>query len=299
MNKISVVINAYNEERNIQKAISSVKWADEIVVCDAQSQDKTVEIAKKLGARVVAHKYTGYVEPARNFAISQASNEWILILDADEEIPPTLAAEIRNMLNRASIADFIRIPRKNIIFGNWMKASMWWPDYNVRLFKKGAVIWSEKIHVQPQTTGSTGIDLPADENLAIIHNNYQGIEQYLARLNRYTTIEADQLFKDGYKFSWNDLIKKPVDEFLSRFFANKGYLDGLHGLSLSVLQAFSFFIVYLKVWEKTKFSLQQFSLKEVEVEKKKAGYSINYWFLQTKLSKNPIKNILEKVKNKL
>ena len=291
--KISVVINTLNEEKNITRAIKSISWADEILVCDMHSDDRTVEIAKKLGAKVVYHKKTSYVEPARNFVISKASGDWILILDPDEEVPETLSERFKQIAKTTKQIDYISIPRKNIIFNKWMKASMWWPDYQIRFFRKGKVEWSDKIHRPPKTWGE-GLVLEEQARWAIIHYNYQTIDQFLNRMNRYTTIEAKDLKNSGYKFRWSDLIQKPLSEFLSRFFANKGYHDGLHGLALSLLQAFSLLVVYLKVWEASGFNEQSLNLDEVEEEKRKSAYEINYWLKQVNQSGNPFKKFLSK-----
>lgn len=292
INKISVVINTLDEEKNITKAIKSVKWADEILVCDMHSEDKTLEIAKNLGAKIVFHKKLNYVEPARNFAISKASNNWILIIDPDEEIPQTLGSRLIQIASKMKEVDYVRIPRKNMIFNQFMKASMWWPDYNIRFFKKGKVKWSNNIHRPPKVTGA-GLDLPAEEELAIIHHNYQTISQFISRMNRYTDVEVDQLIKNNYKFKWTDLIQKPLSEFLSRFFASYGYQDGLHGLALSLLQAFSFLIVYLKVWENSSFKEDELKLNDIEIEKERAGYQINYWMKEVK-GKSFVKRFLTK-----
>lgn len=281
LKKISVVINTLNEEENIQRALKSVDWVDEIIVCDMYSTDKTVNIAKERGARIVYFRNTHYVEPARNFAICKAKNDWVLVLDADEEITLSLKEKIIQLLSNNLTSEYIEIPRKNIIFNKWMKASMWWPDYQVRLFKKGSVIWQDKIHSRPLLKGS-GLRLGAEEGFAIVHHNYQTISQFIERMNRYTTIEAKRLTDEGYKFNWKDLIEKPLNEFLSRFFANKGYLDGLHGLSLSFLQSFSFLVVYLKLWELSRFKESDINLTELEEEKNKNGEVIKYWFGQTK-----------------
>ncbi|MBI3103908.1 glycosyltransferase family 2 protein [Candidatus Daviesbacteria bacterium] len=292
MVKISVVINTLNEEKNIQRAIGSVGWADEIVVCDMDSEDQTREIAEKSGAKVFLCKRQGFVEPARNFAISKATGNWILILDADEEIPESLAKRLKELVSKQITSDYIEIPRKNIIFSRWMSASGWWPDYQIRFFKKGAVVWNSKIHSKPKFKGM-GLKLPAEEKLAIVHHNYQTIWQFIERMNRYTTIEAEQLLKDGYQFKWTDLFQKPLDEFLSRFFANKGYQDSLHGFALSLLQAFAFFTTYLKVWQFQGFQENKITLSEVEQEKKKGGYAIDYWMKQVKKSTNPFKGFFK------
>lgn len=294
--KISVVINTLNEEKYIARALNSVKWADEVVVCDMYSEDKTAEIAKKMGAKVILHSQKNYVELARNFDISQASNDWVLILDPDEGIPGNLAGKIQEIvgLNKCS---FVEIPRKNIIFGKWMKNSMWWPDYNIRLFKKGSVTWGEEIHRPPKTEGQ-GLCLSAEENLAIVHHHYENISQFIRRMDRYTSVQSEELLKNEYKFNWVDVIQKPVGEFLSRYFANRGFEDGLHGLSLSLLQAFSFLVMYLKVWEAEKFKERHLSSKEMVAESKKAGQEINYWFKYGNLSNNSVIRVLQKVKNK-
>lgn len=263
MTKLSVVINTLNEEENISKAISSVKKiADEIVVVDMESSDNTVSIAKKLGAKVYSHKKTGYVEPARNFGISKANGEWVFILDADETVGSELGVKIKKMIDEAN-ADYYRVPRKNIIFGKWINHSRWWPDMNIRLFKKGKVVWSEEIHKVPVTTGK-GADLPEDEAWAITHNNYESIDAYLERMIRYTKIQSREYIKNGYKFEWMDLIKKPFGEFLSRYFAGEGYKDGLHGLVLASLQSLSELVLYVRLWQEYKFEQKNLSTKEIK-----------------------------------
>jgi len=296
-NKISVVLNTFNEEENIGRALESVKWVDEIIVCDMFSSDKTAQIARKMGAKVVLHKAQKYVELVRNFNISQASNEWVLILDPDEEISESLAKKLQEVVEIEDIS-YIEIPRKNIIFGKWMENSMWWPDYNIRLFKKGSVIWNEEIHRPPKTEGQ-GFQLDPIAELALIHHHYVTISQFISRMDRYTTAQAKELVKSGYKLNWKDLIEKPVEEFLSRYFANKGFEDGLHGLTLSLLQAFSFLVMYLKIWEDENFKEQNLEFKEIVVEGKKVGKDFNYWFRYANLSKNPVIRIFQKAKNKL
>lgn len=295
MAKISVVINTRNEEKNLERAIGSVRQlADEIVVCDMHSTDKTQEIAKKLGAKVFLHEPTGYVEPARNFALSKATGDWILVLDADEQIPTTLAEKLKKLTMKPE-ADFYRIPRLNFIFGNAVKHSRWWPDYNIRFFKKGAVKWSEIIHSVPETHGS-GQDLHPSEELAIVHHHYDSLSQYLERMQRYTDIQARFLMKDGYKFTWDDLVRKPVAEFLSRFFAGEGYKDGVHGLVLAILQAFSEALVLIKVWEAERFRVIDVPTEKLGSEFLKAGKDTSYWLDKSGVRK---KNIFAKIISKL
>ncbi len=298
MLRISVVINSLNQEKDIERAIKSVKWANEIIVCDMQSTDNTASSAKKLGAKVFNTKRLEYVEPARNLAISKATSEWVLVIDPDEEISESLKDKLEQIVSESAEIDYVRIPRQNIIFGKWMKASMWWPDYNIRFFKKGKIEWMDKIHSSPKVTGK-GLDLDAVEKFAIIHHHYLSISQFLDRMLRYTKVQADELKAEGYKFNWQDLIKKPLNEFLGRFFANRGFEDGLHGLVLALLQAFSFMIVYLRLWEMEGFNTQQLDLKEVKQMAKQSGSDLNYWFKYGNLSNNYVKRFLQKVRNKI
>src|SRR3989339_511990 len=179
------------------------------------------------------HKKLTFVEPARNFAVSKAKNEWIILLDPDEELPESLKLFLKKEIKDPQ-ADYYRIPRKNIIFGKWMKHTGWWPDMNIRFFKKDHVSWNNVIHGVPMTQGR-GYDLPEKEEYAIKHKAYTSMEEYVNRMNRYTSVQARELNRKGVEFNHIMLIAKPVSEFLRRYFAEGGYKDGLHGLSLSLL----------------------------------------------------------------
>lgn len=293
---ISVVINTLNESDNLERALKSVYWANEVVVCDMGSNDNTRGKAKKLGAKVYIHKRLDFVEPARDFAISKATGDWILVLDPDEEIPEKLGQRLQQIESTMTEIDFVRLPRKNFIFNKWMQASGWWPDYNIRFFRKGKIKWSDKIHRPPQTLG-LGIDLEPKEEWAIVHHHYNDVFEYLEKMIRYTKIQSEELYDSGYRFDWEDLIKKPLSEFLGRFFVSKGYQDGVHGLVLSLLQAFSFLVLYIRVWEKEKNKPGEISLKELKDLVDRSGQEIKYWLKSGSLSKNPFKRILEKIKN--
>lgn len=276
MAKLSVVINAQNSEKDLGRCLSSVKnLADEIVVIDQGSVDKTAGIAKEFGAKIYKHEPVKYVELTRNFAISKATGDWILILDPDEEVGKELAAEIKKII-KENKADYFRIPRKNIIFGKWIAHTLWWPDYQTRLFKRGKVSWSEVIHSVPLVVDK-GADIAPQENLAIIHHNYNSVEEYLEKLNRYTSVQAEILVKDSYSFSWKDLIGEPFKEFIARYFTGEGYKDGIHGLTLSFLQAFSELIVYIKVWQANKFEDNKVEMPLVIKEMRNKEKELHYW----------------------
>lgn len=276
MEKITALVTAISgEEKYLSNCLSSAGgFAHEIVIIDMSGGSEISSIAKKYKAKIYKHEFVNYVEPVRNFGISKVTGDWILILDPDEEIGSGLKDKLNEII-KSNSADYIRIPRKNIVFGKWLQHSRWFPDYNIRFFKKGHVVWSEIIHGVPTTEGR-GMDLEADKKYAIKHNHYSSIEEYLLRLNRYTSVQASMKAKD-YKFFWPDLIHKPVGEFLSRFFAGNGYKDGVHGLALSLLQAFSELVLYLKIWEIQKFEKQKLTLKEVVSEIEKSQSEINFW----------------------
>ena len=261
MNKLSVVINTKNAAKTLAQTLESVKdWAEEIVVVDMKSTDETVQIARKFGAKVYEHQDVGYVEPARNFATGKAKGDWILILDADEEVGTQLKKAIQKIIDQdakedevearlgligvLSGADAYYLARKNMIFGKWIEHTLWWPDYQLRLFKKSVVDWPDEIHAVPVTKGEVR-QLPAKEELAILHHNYATVSEFVERMNRYTGIQAET-FKNLKSEARNqkqilnpksEILNAFFNEFLTRYFAGQGYQDGLHGLSLSLLQA--------------------------------------------------------------
>lgn len=292
---ISVVINTLNEEKYLEQAITSVSgFADEVVVVDMESDDGSVRLAKKLGATVYNHKREDYVELARNFGISKAKGNWILILDPDESVTPNLTRNLSELIDEGKY-DFIRIPRKNIIFGKWVKYSRWWPDYNIRFFRKGSVSWSEIIHSVPETHG-VGFDLDPIEENALVHMHYDSINNFISRLNRYTSAQAKEVIAKGHKFGWNDLLTKPSGEFLSRYFHGKGFKDGTHGMALALLQAFSELVVYLKVWEIGKFEQQNIPLSKSIDAMKNIERDFHYWQADTLDKQNP--SYIQKIKRK-
>lgn len=298
---ISAVINTRNEEKNLEDCLKSLQFADEIIVVDMESADETKTIAKKYTDKVFDTKMVGFVEPARNFATSKAVGDWILIIDADERIPKTLAKRLIE-ITQENDADFVRIPRKNIIFGQWTQHSRWWPDYNIRFFKKGSVEWQNEIHSIPITTG-IGVNLDSEEAFAIEHFHYNTIDEYFERALRYSTQQSKELIGSGYKFDAIDLISKPLGEFMSRFFAGDGYKDGLHGLILAFLQMFSVMLIYLKVWQHEGHESKKAGSftpiwQKIFLEKFK---ELRYWYLTVLIQSEPqkAKRFLLKLNRKL
>lgn len=283
--KLSVVINTKNAATTLENTLKSVKFADEIVIVDMKSDDETVDIAGKYTDKIFAHKDVGYVEPARNFAIKKATGDWILIVDADEEVPQELKKAIKGIIAASkageATADCYYIPRKNLIFGKAIEKTGWWPDYVLRLFKKGYVSWSDEIHSVPITRGEVK-ELPEVSEIALVHHNYQHVEQYLDRLNRYTTIQSEELItdleKDQEEIDGPFITQKFYSEFLSRFFAHRGVNDGTHGLALSLLQGLSEATVAIKAWERSGFPESNREQEEKTVQElSQFGRELAYW----------------------
>lgn len=282
--ELTAVILTKNEEKNLPRCLDSVAWADEIILVDDESTDKTVKIAKKAGVTVYERQLDDFCSQ-RNFALTKVKTPWVLFIDADEEVTPDLAEEIKQAV-KSNDFDGYRFPRKNIIFGKWIEHSGWYPDGQLHLFKKNKGKYVEKVHEQVVTDGKVG-----ELSKVLVHNNYQSIDQYLEKMFRYTTLEAENQLANGYEFVWPDLIKKPLSEFLRRFFAEEGFRDGVHGLALSLLQAFSELVVYLKIWEKEGFKPQE--TKEVFEELEKGTEEISCWLKEQE--KNPLKKVLRKL----
>jgi len=278
MGKISVIISVVKEDiKDLPRALSSIKkFASEIVIIDMTGSEEIVDVVKKYNAKRFKHKLVAYVEIVRNFGISKTSGKWVLVVDPDEEIPHELSEKLVSISCGNSAFDYYRLPRKNIIFGKWIKHSRWWPDYNIRFFKKDSVSWNEEIHSVPSTEGE-GCDLEPFERNAIVHYHYKTIEQYIHRMNRYTSAQSRGLVKNGYKFDWKDLIKKPSAEFISRFFQSEAYKDGIHGFALAFLQAFSEFVVYLKIWQNSEFSEIDMNIEKFIKVTKEVESELNYW----------------------
>ena len=297
---ISAVISAFNEEGKIEDCLKSLKgFVDEIIFIDNSSSDKTVQIAKKYTDSVfIVPNDPVMLNRNKNLGFTKAKGQWVISIDADERVTPELAREIRKAIPNASYEAF-ELPRKNIIFGKWIQHSIWWPDYNVRLFKKGFGKFPLKhVHEKLGVQGRTGrLSNP------LIHYNYQTVSQFIKKLdNTYTESEAENFIISGKNINWYDAIRWPVGDFVKTFFLESGYKDGFHGLILSELQAFYSFIFFAKVWEKKeKFKDLTPSgfLQETEKELKRSAKEIKYWVLTAKMENSQAKKVYFKIKRRL
>lgn len=245
---ISLALVSFNEAEKLERCLSSVKdFADEIVVVNLGSKDDTKKVCERFGAKLFDHKHVLFVEKVRDFSISKTTNEWILVLDPDEQITDQLKIKLKEV-SKLKEYTAVNIPRKNTFFGKWISHTNWWPDKHVRFFKKGSVSWSQ-IHVYPKVSGKI-LDLEAKEELAIIHDGYSNISEFIDRQDRYAEVESDQLYKKGARFGWINFFWWPVREFLVRYIKHQGYLDGIYGFILTFQMMVYKITVLIKLWEK-------------------------------------------------
>jgi (heptosyl)LPS beta-1,4-glucosyltransferase len=246
MTKLTAIVLSYNEAEHIQDCLKSLAFADERIVFDSISTDKTVELARNAGARVIQHKFENYAAQ-RNAALAAASNtDWVLFVDADERISPELAEEIRQVLmSRSAVA--YRIPRHNYIFGRLTKGAGWYPDYQSRLLKLGKAKYENPVHEVLAIDGELGtLENP------LIHHNYKSLAHFLSKQRKYVRYDAQTMFDEGIKPKPQNYILQPLRHFRWRFFELKGYSDGWHGLRLSALMAwyeFRKYVILGKLWK--------------------------------------------------
>jgi len=292
-NSLTAVVITKNEEGRIKNCLDGLKFVDEIVVVDDFSKDETREIAEGFGAKVFKRKLDNFANQ-RNFALEKVQTEWVLLIDADEKVTSELASEIKQKV-RESQWDGFWIPRRNFIFGKWIQHSGWYPDDQLHLFKTKKGKYFRQVHEQVKVDGNIG----RLEN-HLIHENYQTLNQYLDKMKHYTVLESEHLVSSGYQFQQKDLFIAPTEEFLRRFFAEKGYLDGVTGLALCLLQAFSQFLVYLRIWERKNFPQENIDLSSLHRQIRQEGKKISFWFSQTEIERShPFKKSLLKLKRKL
>lgn len=244
---ISVLIHTLNEEENIKNCLESVKWADEIILVDMYSDDRTVEIAKKYTDNIFFFERMGYVEPARQFALEKAAHEWVLIVDADELIPLNLKDELVSIMETDKF-DVVFVPRKNYLFGHLMVGANWGSlqDTLPRFFKKDFMEFSNKIHNFSTIHKNSRIYHMKDPEIAILHFNYTDFEDFISRMNRYTSIEAKTMYQNNEEFSTSKLLNQMIYEFYSRIIKFKGYKDGYIGYVLALTMVFYRLLIFMK-----------------------------------------------------
>jgi glycosyltransferase involved in cell wall biosynthesis len=246
---LSVAIVTHNEEANLPRTLESVKWADEIVVVDSESTDRTCDIARGYGARIVVEPWRGYVAQ-KQFAIDLCTKDWVLLLDADEEVSAGLAQEIRAVIVDPSAASGYKLPRKNLFLGRWMRHGGFYPDPKLRLFRRGAGFVTghdphDRCELKPDVLQWT-----QQFRNPIVHYTYPSLTLYLAHMNRYSSLGAQLAFAKGHRdFSIADIVLRPFATFFYNYFFRLGFLDGPEGLLLHLYHAGYVSWKYAKAWE--------------------------------------------------
>lgn len=252
MPPLSVAMITYNEEARIQQALESVKWADDIVVVDAQSTDRTVELARVYTDRVIIRPWPGFVAQ-KNFALEQTRHDWVLSLDADERLSAALQDEIQHLCQAEMSAEAYYVPRRAYFLGRWMAHSGWYPDYKIRLFRKTCGRWQGgQVHEAVQVAGTVHY-LRHD----LLHHPYDDLADNLRTINRYSTFGAQALHAAGKRAHWYDLTLRPAATFLKKYLLRQGFRDGYPGLLIAILTSYGNVAKYAKLWEMQQVSEQR------------------------------------------
>ncbi|MGA7925009.1 MAG: glycosyltransferase family 2 protein [Candidatus Sulfotelmatobacter sp.] len=257
---ISVAIVAMDEEGNIGRTLASVGWVDEIVLVDSGSKDRTCEIARARGARVVVEPWRGYVAQ-KQYAIDLCTKEWVLLLDADEEVSPGLAEEIRAVIANASAVSGYWIPRKNLFLGRWMRHGGFYPDPKLRLFRRGQGFVTghdphDRCELKPGVPGDVPQTTRQFKN-ALVHSTYPNLTLYLGHMNRYSSLGAQLAVAKGHRgFSFINIVLRPLATFVYNYFFRLGFLDGREGLLLHLYHAGYVSWKYAKAWERARASVR-------------------------------------------
>jgi len=277
MNNISAIIVALDSPKYLAQTIGSITdLVDEIIIVDIGLDTATIERIKKDKKVIIKKEYpVPYVELIREKTKKLAKHKYILFLDPDEVIPPKLAQAIQDNYEKY---DYLSIPRKNIIFGSWIQHSRWWPDYQVRIFKKSSAVWPLQLHSRPKLSGE-GYRLEPKEELAIIHHNYERISEYIDKMNRYEQSEAQEYADKHQSYTIKNALDDGLREFISRYFAADGYKEGMHGFVLAFLQLMYYPLVYFYYWEVRKYEKanQKELVKQPLLFFKDGLYQTSHW----------------------
>jgi glycosyltransferase involved in cell wall biosynthesis len=238
---LTVVVLTLNEERHISDCIASVRSADEIIVLDSGSTDRTRELAAAAGARVEVRPMTNFAEQ-RNYANSLARSDWVLHLDADERATPELLGEIRSAITSDEFNGY-RVPTLNIIFGAPLRHGGWYPSYHVRLQRRGKGSWGRDVHEMAEVNGRLG-----SLKEPIVHHSHPDVAGFVDKLNRYTTVEASRDTRSSSSLALRAALE-PGPYFVYKYFVQGGFLDGWRGLTIALLLAIYRCVGYLKALE--------------------------------------------------
>ena len=247
--RLSVTVITLNEEERLRACLESVAWADEIVVVDAESQDKTAQIAREFTDHVVVRPWPGFAAQ-KNDALDRAGGDWVLSLDADETVSAELRAEIGAILTgRGPAADAFAVPRRNVFWGRWVRRGGLYPDWQVRLLRRGRGRFvARAVHESVAVDGTVA-------RLAghLEHRSYRDVSDFVARAHRYSALAAEDWVRSGRPVRpLRDLALRPLGRFLSMYVARGGFLDGWRGFLLAALYAYYVLMRSAKAWERVR-----------------------------------------------
>lgn len=246
--RLSAVVITKDEEERVRACLESVAWADEVVVVDAESTDKTAQIAREFTDHVYVRPWPGFAAQ-KNFGLEQATGDWTLSVDADEEVSRELREEIEAVLaaSGAACAGY-RIPRRNLFWGRWVRYGGLYPDWQLRLFRRGRGRFvARAVHESVEVEGEVG-----RLRAALVHRSYRDVADFLARADRYSTLAAEEWLGSGRPARLSDLVLRPAGRFLSMYVVHAGFLDGWRGFLLAALYAYYVLIRSAKVWERAR-----------------------------------------------
>ena len=242
---VSACIITYSEGENIRRCLESVKWVDEIVVVDSYSGDATVNICREYTDRIHQREFTGHIEQ-KNYALQCANYDWVLCIDADEELSPQLALELQTELeeNSDQHQGFL-FPRRAFYLGRWIEHSGWYPDYKLRVFRKSLGGWGGiNPHDKVELNGKT-----KRLNNDLYHFTYEDMSHHIRTINSFSSIYVKEALKRGERFNLSKLILRPPLKFLEIYLYKKGFMDGLPGFVIAIVSSYYIFQRYAKMWE--------------------------------------------------
>jgi (heptosyl)LPS beta-1,4-glucosyltransferase len=241
---LSVTIITLNEEQNLRRCLESVAFADEIIVVDSESQDRTVSIAREFTDKIFLEPWQGFARQ-KNLAQDRARGPWILNIDADERVTPELKEAILSVIQKRPPYAGFKIPRKNFFCGQWIRHGGWYPNHQLRLYLKESGSFAQReVHEQVVVNGQVGV-LKAP----LEHYTYNSISDYLKRMDRYSDLSAKQYLLEGKKVSWLEILFRTKYTFFKMWVLQRGFLDGANGLILAVLYSYYTFVKYVKLKE--------------------------------------------------
>lgn len=296
---IAAVILTHNSEKYLDQCLKSLAWVSEKLIIDSGSTDGTLAIAKKYKAKIVKHTFESFAAQ-RNFALTQvASYNWVFMVDSDEEVEAGLAKELQ-FFAKDIYLDGVQVPRKNYIFGTWIKHTDWYPDHRLIFFRPKMVQYTLGVHETAGFVKGNGTVATATSNL--IHHNYDSLESFVIKnLVRYPREYAQVLHTQGVKFNATDMVGKSVGEFMRRFFFSEGYKDGMYGLILSLLMGAQNLVAYAYLWELQgkQAELTTEATRSMFSELRGKGSELTYWLTTLAIeSSQGATKLLHRVKRK-